>query len=343
MPMSSRFQVFSTCPQSSKVEQRLYLERVADVSRWSERHGYTGMLVYYDHSLVDPWIVAVEVLRATERLCPLIAVQPATMHPHSVAKLIASMAHLYERPLFLNMIAGGFVGDLTSIGDHTPHDRRYDRLREFTDIVMALTAGDTLTTAGDWYETNDLKLAPSVPEALRPRLLMSGSSPASLATATALGATAIQYPQPPGQAADRPDGTDTGIRVGIVAREDSEQAWRVAHDRFPPNRRGELMHQMAMTRSDSQWHRTLSELATSSAEEANPYWLGPFESYDTFCPYLVGSYNQVAEEVAEYWADGHRTVILDIPPSEDELAHTRQVFDRAEALVVAGVTRKDAP
>ena len=44
------------------------------------------------------------------------------------------------------------------------------------------------------------------------------------------------------------------------------------------------------------------------------------------CPYLVGSYEQVAEELARYIGAGYRTVILDIPPSEDELAHTFAAF-----------------
>jgi alkanesulfonate monooxygenase len=35
-----------------------------------------------------------------------------------------------------------------------------------------------------------------------------------------------------------------------------------------------------------------------------PYWLRSFENYKTFCPYLVGSYSTVAEELARYIALG---------------------------------------
>jgi alkanesulfonate monooxygenase len=80
--------------------------------------------------------------------------------------------------------------------------------------------------------------------------------------------------------------------------------------------------------SDSHWHMQLSELSTA-ADEDNPYWLHPFEQYQTFCPYLVGSYSRVGEEVARYLELGFRTFILDIPPSQDELRHTGVVFDRA--------------
>jgi alkanesulfonate monooxygenase len=81
--------------------------------------------------------------------------------------------------------------------------------------------------------------------------------------------------------------------------------------------------------SDSQWHRELSELGARTAESQSPYWLRPFENYKTFCPYLVGSYDRVAEEVARYLDLGFSTFILDIPPNEAELDHTSLVFERA--------------
>lgn len=336
MTQQQRFEVFSTCPQSSKYERADYLDRVVRVARWCQDFEYDGILVYYDHSLVDPWLVSTEIVRSTTTLAPLVAVQPVAMPPYSVAKMLTTFSHLYERRIFLNMIAGGFRGDLEAVGDDTPHDRRYDRLREFTEIVLGLTAGKAVTSDGEWYTAKGLKLTPPIPEALRPGLLMSGSSPAGLATAAALGATAIQYPEPAGaETTEIPPGTTTGIRVGIIARDDPEEAWRVAHDRFPPTRRGEVMHEMAMSRSDSQWHTTLSKLAEESAAHANAYWLGPFQNYDTFCPYLVGSYDDVATEVLTYWERGHRTVILDIPASDDDFEHTAIVFERVTAAIAA--------
>ncbi len=330
-PKNERFETFSTCPQSSAVDQKVYLDRVRQSARWCDSYGYDGVLVYYDHSLVDPWLVSAEILRATTTLAPLVAVQPAAMPPYSVAKMLATMSHLYERRLYLNMIAGGFKGDLQAIGDETPHDQRYERLQEFTQIVLGLTSGETVSCDGEWYTTNALKLAPEIPDELRPGLLMSGSSPAGLATATALGATAIQYPEPAGQeTTDVLAGTATGIRLGIIARENSAEAWRVAHDRFPPNRRGQILHEMAMTKSDSHWHSTLSQLADESASEGNCYWLGPFQNYDTFCPYLVGSYDEVVPHLRTYWEAGHRTLILDSPRDEEDLASTAEVLARVQ-------------
>jgi len=84
-----------------------------------------------------------------------------------------------------------------------------------------------------------------------------------------------------------------------------------------------------MKTSDSSWHRQLAALGQEPSRERNPYWLHPFENYHTFCPYLVGSYEQVAAELGRYLGLGHRTFILDIPADEHELRHTFQAFEKA--------------
>ena len=44
------------------------------------------------------------------------------------------------------------------------------------------------------------------------------------------------------------------------------------------------------------------------------------------CPYLVGSYEQVAAELRGYLAAGYRTFILDVPPDREELRHVAMAF-----------------
>ena len=72
--------LYSTCPQSKDFEPSAYAEAVANVSRWSEAAGCVGMLVYTDNGIVDPWMVTQWAIHATERLAPLVAVQPILDH-----------------------------------------------------------------------------------------------------------------------------------------------------------------------------------------------------------------------------------------------------------------------
>ena len=124
-----------------------------------------------------------------------------------------------------------------------------------------------------------------------------------------------------------------GIRIGIIAREDADEAWRIAWDRFPEEPRGRLLHRLAMATTDSFWHRQLSRLGGPAPQERPPYWLHPFENYKTFCPYLVGAYDDVAQTLARYLALGFTTFILDVPSEADDLVHTQIVFERASSRV----------
>jgi alkanesulfonate monooxygenase len=325
-------ELFSTCPPSTDHPRRQYLKRVAEAARWSDEAGHRGMLVYSDNRLVDPWLLAQLILQSTTSLCPLVAVQPAYMHPYTAAKMVASLAFLHERRIYLNMVAGGFTRDLTALGHGTTHDERYDRLVEFTQIVRELLRGEHVTFNGRYYRVTDLRLTPRIPEELFPGITVSGSSDAGLAAARAIGATAIKYPKPPGEEVNNTNGLiASGIRVGIIARATGDDAWRVALERFPEDRKGQITHVLAMSVSDSHWHKQLSELGGEPVSEANPYWLGPFENYKTFCPYLVGSYERVGAELARYIRLGFTTFILDIPPSREELHHTDIAFAAASA------------
>jgi len=325
-----RIQVYSTCPPSGRMDGRGYLEQVARVAAWSDAAGCRGSLVYSDNSLVDPWLLAQVMIQATRALRPLVAVQPVYMHPYSVAKMVTTLGHLHGRGVDLNLVAGGFGNDLAALRDGTPHDRRYDRLVEYATIVSGLTAGASpVSFAGEFYGVDRLRLAPPLEPALAPALLISGSSEAGLSAARALGATAVRYPKPAGDSDDPvPRGVAAhGIRVGVIAREEEGEAWEIARARFPEERKGQIARQLASKVSDSVWHRQLAEM--KPGESSSPYWMVPFQNYKTMCPYLVGSYARVAEELGRYMALGSTTFILDVPPDPDELHHTAVAFDRA--------------
>jgi alkanesulfonate monooxygenase len=294
------------------------------------------MLIYVDPPLVDPWVVAQVIIRATERIYPLVAVQPVYMHPYALAKTVASIGHVYGRRIYLNMVAGASRQHLIALGDDTPHDERYERLVEYTWIVKRLLAGERVSCDGPYYRLRNVSLTPPLPPELMPGVFVSGSSPASMLAAEALDATAIKNPK---QAGEESAGVglngwkSLGLRVGVIVRSDEDTAWEVAHARFPEDRQGQVTHAVVMKLSDSEWRHHLVRLGQTPVSRLNPYWLRPFENYKTFCPYLVGSYDGVADELTRYLRLGFETFILDIPASEEELAHTTLAFERAAAQV----------
>jgi len=304
-------EIFSSCPLSTDVARARYLEYVADVARWSERAGWTGILVHSDNRLVDPWMLSHVIVRNTEALCPLVAVHPVYMHPYWVAKQITSFGYLYGRRLSLNMVAGGCTTDAEALNDTTPRDLRDARLVEYTAIVMRLLAnGGPLTGTGAFYKKVNLRLTPPLSKSLLPRVFVSGPGDAALDVANLMGATAITCPKPAGEEQRPASGVARlGIRVGIIARDRRDHAWTIARSRFPEDRR--LTHD----------------------DEENPYWLAPFHNRRTTCPYLVGSYDAVAGELRRHIARGCHTFVLDVPLDPEELEHVNTAFTRAQLAV----------
>ncbi len=341
--MIGEIEVFSTCPQAMDVDPKEYMDQISKVSRWSEDCNCRGILVYTDNRQLDPWVVSQEIIRNTHKLSPLVAVQPAYTHPYAVAKLVATTGYLYNRKLYLNMVAGGFKNDLESLNDKTPHDNRYDRLSEYTEIIKMLLENDQpVTFQGEYYKVRNLRLGYSLEEELFPEIFVSGSSEAGMQAARNLKATAIQYPEPAKDYAGKKldESMSFGIRIGIIARSHAKQAWKAGLDRFPLDRAGQLAHKLALKTTDSVWYKKLATIADdkkrlSRAENGkmsnmDTYWLHPFKNYKTMCPYLVGSYSDVAEQLFQYIKIGYRKFILDIPPDREELIHIYRVFEIAQ-------------
>jgi len=322
--------VFSTCPPSKLAQPATYLRQVEEIARWSEDAGCEGILVYTDNGLLDPWLVSQVIIGATRRLCPLVAVQPVYMHPYSVAKMVASIASLHDRRVHLNMVAGGFRRDLAALCDETPHDERYVRLTEYTTIIKELLSGHKpCTFLGKYCKVKDLSLKPALPAELSPGIFVSGSSESGMAAANALGATAVEYPKPGEEYPLSAPRENSGIRIGIVSAEKTETAWEIAHKKFPGDRKGQIMHAVAMKVSDSQWHQQLSEIERDLSGKSTIYWLWPFKNYSTFCPYLVGSYEEVSNELMKYIRAGFTNYILDIPAEKRDLQSVGIVFEMA--------------
>ena len=166
---------FSDMPTVEGRRTGEYLRQVEAVARWSEDAGCTGVLVFTDNGLLDPWVVSHAILRETSTLCPLVALQPAYMHPYAAAKMVTLFAYLYGRRIFLNMVAGGFRNDLLALSDDTPHDERYDRLVEYTEVVMALLSSEKpITFEGRYYRVKNSEAhASDASRTLLPGLMVS--------------------------------------------------------------------------------------------------------------------------------------------------------------------------
>ena len=337
-PDSPQLTVYTTAPSSNDLSGREFRQRAADVARWTEEAGHRGLLIYSDNSLVDPWQAAQFIIERTTTLVPLVAIQPLFRHPFDAARAISSLAYQYDRQIDLNLVSGGFSKNMRELANTLDHDDRYRRLVEYARIMSTLLASGRrpVSHEGEFYTLNKVRLALPFDTALTPRTYVAGSSTACIEAQQALGATRLCYPQYIGDYADTPNALQgSGIRLGIIARDTADEAWHVAHTRFPNDQLGEQLHDMAARQVESRWHQNLSAEAQSSAAPRDGYWLYPFRAYKTFCPYLIGSHQDVADMLAQYRKLGVDVLVLDVPHDEEDLAHIGTAIALAERVAFA--------
>jgi alkanesulfonate monooxygenase len=328
--------LYSTCRSSFAYHEQSRLETLLEIAKWADDAGYRGALVYTDCAALDTFLAAQAMILHTRSFVPLVAVQPMDMTPFAAARAVSSLAQLYGRGVDLNFVSGGFSRDLAVQGDRLSHDARYDRLVEYATVVRMLLDGGMATFKGRYYNARRARLTVPVPAGLVPRAYVSGSSPAGLHAGETLGLGQLTAPVPPDEYASphtRKNRHGSGISIGIIARDTSSEAWRIAHKRFPADPDGAARMKLLLSMSESDWQSRLASVPMADEAEGEPYWLVPFRYRHTFAPYLVGSHDEVAQAVTTYLSGGARTFVLDVPQEPDDLHHARVAIERAVAAL----------
>ncbi len=325
--------VFTVSPRSTA--PATYWHGITRIIELSERHGFSGVLIFTGNdTFVDPWVVAQHMAMTTRHLYPLVAVNPVYMHPFTAAKLVNSLAYVYGRRTWLNMVTGAALSYLRSVGDPSDHDTRYDRLAEYIVAIRGLLTQPRYSLDGRFYQIDKLQLSPRLPPELAPGILLSGQSPAARAVCEATGSMAMQML--PGTLAEALAPGVAGIHLGIITRADEGEAWAAARRRFPHDPEARAMLELSLGNTDSQWKQRMVQAARQSASAAPGYWLEPFCQMQADCPYFVGSHRQVGELLRALVRGGIETVILDLPADEVEVA------EAARAIAGSGLTVRRA-
>lgn len=327
--MSTPMYLFTVSPRST--DPRTYWNGVTSMFELSERHGYSGVLIFTGNdTFVEPWVAAQHLLMTTRQLIPLVAVNPLYMHPFTVAKLVSSFAYTYGRATWLNLVTGAAVSYLKSMGDRSEHDTRYQRLAEYVQVLRGLWAESRVSLDGAFYQLDKVQLLPRIPAPLAPQLLLSGQSPAARAVARAQGARSMQM-LPPGLLAGLTSDV-AGIHFSVVTRSQEAEAWAAARRLYPTSPEAQQMLELSMANSDSHWKRRMIETATGDTAHAAGYWIEPFRNLHVDSPTFVGSHRQVASLLRALSEAGIDTVILDLPPQEEEVAEV------SRAIALSGIS-----
>ncbi|MFI1287964.1 LLM class flavin-dependent oxidoreductase [Streptomyces sp. NPDC020792] len=306
-----------------------YLTRIASAA---EDLGFTGALTPTGAWCEDAWLTTAMVSQHTERLRFLVAFRPGFVSPTLAAQMASTFQRQTGGRLLINVVTGGESREQRAYGDFLDKDARYARTDEFLHILRALWEGRSVDLAGEHLRVEDAKLT-RLPDP-RPEIYFAGSSPAAGEVAARHADVYLTWGEPPAAVAEKiawiraladkeGRGIRFGIRLHVISRDTSEQAWAEARrllDGFDDETiRGV---QSGLARSESEGQRRMLALhgGTRDDLEIHPnLWAGIGLVRGGAGTALVGSHAEVAERIAEYHRIGIDEFVLSGYPHLEEV------------------------
>jgi alkanesulfonate monooxygenase len=299
-----------------------YLREIAQAV---DRLGFDGVLLPTGRGCEDAWTVASSIVTHTERLRFLVAVRPGTVLPSEAARQASAFDRLSEGRLEVNVVVGGRPLELAGDGIFIDHDERYVHANEFLQIWRALLAGGSVDFAGPHLRVDGGRVPFAPVQRPHPPLFLGGSSAAAQDLAAEHVDTYLTWGEPPdgvaekiaavrARAAKRGRTVRFGIRLHLIVRETSAEAWAAAEkliSRLPDQVIADAYRAQTLE-SDSEGQRRMTALHGGDRRklEVSPnLWAGVGLVRGGAGTALVGDPETVAERLREYAALGIDTVI----------------------------------
>lgn len=307
------------------------LKYLGQIARSAEQLGFEGALTPTGAWCEDAWLSTAMLVEVTERLKFLVAFRPGLISPTLSAQMAATFQRHSQGRLLLNVVTGGEAAEQRAYGDFLGKDDRYARCGEFLDIVTRLWRGETVTHDGPHLRVEGARLA-RVPDPI-PGLYFGGSSAAAGPVAAQYSDVYLTWGEPPAAVAgklawikdlctERGRAVRFGIRLHVISRDTSEEAWRQA-DRLIEHVDEDTIRkvQQGLAQSESEGQRRMRELhggGRDGLEVAPNLWAGVGLVRGGAGTALVGSHTEVADRICEYAALGIDEFILSGYPHLEE-------------------------
>jgi alkanesulfonate monooxygenase len=312
------------------------IDYLAQIARSAEQLGFDGALTPTGTWCADAWLVTAALSQVTKRLRFLVAFRPGQISPTLAAQQAATFQRLFGGRLLLNIVTGGDEIEQRRFGDYLDKDERYARTDEFLEIVRGAWTGEPFSLDGRHLSVDGAVVA-DPPDPL-PTIYFGGSSKAALPVAARHSDVYLTWGEPPAQAGEKiarvrrlaeAQGRTIrfGIRLHILARDTSEEAWAAAEHLLDGLGDSELDAAQALLRSSGsegqrrQFALNGGKRDRRSLEVYPNLWAGVGLVRGGAGTALVGSHEEVAERIAEYHEHGFDEFIFSGYPHLEEIYH----------------------
>jgi alkanesulfonate monooxygenase len=332
--------------------RHITLNYLGQIARAADELGYFGVLLPTGKSCEDSWVVASAMVPLTQRLRFLVAVRPGLQTPTVAARMTATLDRLSEGRLLINVVTGGDPVELKGDGIFYDHAERYAVTDEFLTVYRKLLAGEKVSFKGQHIEVEGGKLIYPPAQQPHPPLYFGGSSDAGNRVAADHVDVYLTWGEPPNDvaqkiakaralAAERGRILSFGIRLHVIVRETSAEAWRAADSLISKlDDKAIATAQESFANFDSVGQRRMAALHGGRREklEVSPnLWAGVGLVRGGAGTALVGNPDEVAERMKEYMKLGiDRFILSGYPHLEECYRFAELVFPRLPLKATTG-------
>ena len=304
----------------------------SDIVRTAERQGFGNILCPSSYQVgQDTLSFVAGCAPITQRINMLAAVRCGEMQPIMLARTIATLDHMLEGRLTVNIISSDFPGQ------QEPSPFRYQRSREVVEILKQAWTQGEINYQGQVYDFSGLTTDPVQPyQTGGPMLYFGGYSPDALDLCGQHCDVYLMWPEKTEDIADRMRAAhaaaekygrtlDYGFRAHVIVRDTEAEAREYARDLVSQldDDQGRLIRERALDAGSLgvSRHARNRELADLEGYIEPNLWTGVGRARSGCGAAIVGSTDQVLTKLEELRRMGIRAFILSGYPHKDEACH----------------------
>ncbi|MBE7209470.1 MAG: FMNH2-dependent alkanesulfonate monooxygenase [Gluconacetobacter diazotrophicus] len=309
------------------------LSYLGQIARAADELGYFGMLLPTGKSCEDSWVVASAMIPLTQRVRFLVAVRPGLSEPSMTARMAATFDRLSGGRLLVNVVTGGDPNELAGDGVFLDHTARYEATDEYLQVWRRFMSGETVQFEGRHLSSKGGQLLYPPVQTPYPPLYFGGSSEVGQRVAADHVDVYLTWGEPPAAVKEKIDAVRAlaaargrtlsfGIRLHVIVRETSDEAWAAAASLIRHVSDADIAKaQGAFAKFDSVGQQRMAALHKGGRDglEVSPnLWAGVGLVRGGAGTALVGSPEEVAARMKEYMALGIDRFILSGYPHLEE-------------------------
>jgi alkanesulfonate monooxygenase len=313
-------------------------ENLQTVVQAAEDSGYDYLLIPTrfanglfgpDAPLAETWTTATGLLATTKRARLLIAVRPGFVAPGLFAQMAAALANNTHGRVDINIVPGGIQGDFERFGVTTSHDDRYAAAAELMDACTQLWQGEPVDYTGETVTLSGAQVSPPPPSGSL-RFYLGGASDNALGLAGEWADVLLAWIQPQDATAAllgrarshfeaRGRTPKFGLRTHLVVGDSNADAWARADDLLSKTSPTVLAaRQKAFVGTTAVGQKAQLAAADGDYRISERLWNGISTVRVNCGTAIVGSPDDIADELAAYWCLGMDEFILSAWPHAEE-------------------------